>query len=85
MCILCISIFFVSEITNFSSLAGKINIFVIESMFPLFRKKRFLVNIKTERNASKFAMFMEKENPRRYMNKVAPTTICLTIFANKYL
>ena len=29
----------------------------------LFRKKRFLVNLKTERNASKFAMFMEKENP----------------------
>ena len=29
----------------------------------LFRKKRFLVNLKTERNASKFAMFMEKESP----------------------
>ena len=29
----------------------------------LFRKKRFLVNLKTKRNASKFAMFMEKENP----------------------
>ena len=29
----------------------------------LFRKKRFLVNLKTERNASKFAIFMEKENP----------------------
>ena len=26
-------------------------------------KKRFLVNLKTERNALKFAMFMEKENP----------------------
>ena len=33
---------------------------------PLFRKKRFLVNLKTERNASKFAMFMEKENPRSF-------------------
>ena len=32
----------------------------------LFRKKRFLVNLKTERNASKFAMFMEKENPRSF-------------------
>ena len=30
-------------------------------MWSLFRKKRFLVNLKTERNASKFAMFMEKE------------------------
>ena len=29
----------------------------------LFRNKEFLVNLKTERNASKFAMFMEKENP----------------------
>ena len=32
----------------------------------LFRKKRFLVNLKTERNAAKFAMFMEKENPRSF-------------------
>ena len=29
----------------------------------LFRNKGFLVNLKTERNASKFAVFMEKENP----------------------
>ena len=29
----------------------------------LFRNKRCLVNLKTKRNASKFAMFMEKENP----------------------
>ena len=29
----------------------------------LFRNKRFLVNLKTKRNASKFAIFMEKENP----------------------
>ena len=29
----------------------------------LLRKKRFLVNLKTKRNASKFAMFIEKENP----------------------
>ena len=29
----------------------------------LFRNKGFLVNLKTKRNASKFAMFMEKENP----------------------
>ena len=36
------------------------------SACPLFRKKRFLVNLKTERNASKFAMFMEKENPRSF-------------------
>ena len=34
----------------------------------LFQKKRFLVNLKTERNASKFAMFMEKENPRSFFS-----------------
>ena len=32
----------------------------------LFRKKRFLVNLKTKTNASKFAMFMEKENPHSF-------------------
>ena len=32
----------------------------------LFRNKGFLVNLKTQRNASKFAMFMEKENPRSF-------------------
>ena len=37
-------------------------------MFSLFRKKRFLVNLKTERNASKFAMFMEKENPHSFFH-----------------
>ena len=35
-------------------------------MWTLFRNKGFLVNLKTERNASKFAMFMEKENPRSF-------------------
>ena len=30
---------------------------------PLRKQKRYLVNLKTKRNASKFAMFMEKENP----------------------
>ena len=29
----------------------------------LFRNKMFLINLILERNASKFAMFMEKENP----------------------
>ena len=32
----------------------------------LFRNKGFLVNLKTERNASKFSMFMVKENPRSF-------------------
>ena len=32
-------------------------------IYSLFRNKGFLVNLKTEKNASKFAMFMEKENP----------------------
>ena len=34
----------------------------------LFKKKRFLVNLKTKRNASKFDMFMEKENPRSFFH-----------------
>ena len=33
----------------------------------LFRNKGFLVNLKTERNASNFAMFMEKENPHSFL------------------
>ena len=32
-------------------------------MYALFRNKEFLVNLKTKRNASKFAIFMEKVNP----------------------
>ena len=35
-------------------------------IYSLFRNKGFLVNLKTERNASKFAMFMELENPHTY-------------------
>ena len=34
----------------------------------LFRNKGFLVNLKTETNASKFAKFMEKENPRSFFH-----------------
>ena len=30
-------------------------------IYSLFRNKGFLVNLKIEKNASKFAMFMEKE------------------------
>ena len=37
-----------------------------ESARTLFRNKGFLLNLKTERNASKFAMFIEKENPRSF-------------------
>ena len=33
----------------------------------LFRNKGFLVNLKTERNVSKFAMFMEKEKSSTYV------------------
>ena len=36
---------------------------LVLSYRALFRNKGFLVNLKTQRNASKFAMFMEKENP----------------------
>ena len=35
----------------------------LKSPNTLFRNKGFLVNLKTKRYASKFAMFMEKENP----------------------
>ena len=33
---------------------------------PLFRKKSFVLNFLTQRNASKFAMFMKKENPHSF-------------------
>ena len=36
----------------------------------LFRNKRFLINLILERNASKFAMFMEKENPCIHKGKM---------------
>ena len=34
----------------------------------LFRKKSFLLYLKTKRNASKFDMFVEKENPRSFFH-----------------
>ena len=34
----------------------------------LFRKNRFALNFLTQRNASKFAMFMEKENPSSFFH-----------------
>ena len=37
-----------------------------ELYYFTLQKKRFLVNLKTERNASKFAMFIEKENPHSF-------------------
>ena len=40
--------------------------FQFSPKISLFRNKGFLVNLKTQRNASKFAMFMEKENPRSF-------------------
>ena len=40
--------------------------FFSQNNVTLFRNKGFLVNLKTKRNASKFAMFMEKENPRSF-------------------
>ena len=39
---------------------------LVLSYGALFRNKGFLVKLKTERNDSKFAMFMEKENPRSF-------------------
>ena len=33
----------------------------------LFRKKRFEINFFVRRNASKFAIFIEKENPRSFI------------------
>ena len=41
---------------NFSSLSNG----------SLFRKKRFEINFFVQRNASKFAIFIEKENPRSF-------------------
>ena len=37
--------------------------FVNVSKWPLFRKKRFEINFFVRQNASKFAIFIEKENP----------------------
>ena len=34
--------------------------------YTLFRKKRFEINFFVRQNASKFAIFMEKENPRSF-------------------
>ena len=36
--------------------------------YTLFRNKGFLVNLNAKRNASKFAMFMEKANPRSFFH-----------------
>ena len=34
--------------------------------YALFRKKRFEINFFVRQNASKFAIFIEKENPRSF-------------------
>ena len=44
----------------------------------LFRKKRFALNFLTKRNASKFAMFMEKENPCSFFHFSFQVTLSLT-------
>ena len=38
----------------------------IHTMNSLFRKKRFEINFFVQQNASKFAIFIEKENPRSF-------------------
>ena len=35
-------------------------------VMPLFRKKRFEINLFVQRNASKFVILIEKENPRSF-------------------
>ena len=42
---------------------GKVAVLVSSS---LFRKKMFEINFFVRRNASKFAIFIEKENPRSF-------------------
>ena len=61
----CINYIHVEYIAYESHREGQeiVQYYLLQSNNPLFRNKEFLVNLKTERNASKFAMFMEKENP----------------------
>ena len=44
----------------------------------LFRKKKFLVNLITKRNASIFAMFMGKENPSSFFRFSFKATLIFT-------
>ena len=50
-----------------------------EAVASLFRKKRFEINFFVQRNASKFAIFMEKENPRSFFHFSSRATLTFTL------
>ena len=45
----------------------------------LFRKKRFEINFFVQKNASKFAIFIEKENPRSFFRFSFRATLSFTL------
>ena len=55
-------------LSSYQMIRLPISIYLLVAAAALFRNKGFLVNLKTETNASKFAKFMEKENPRSFFH-----------------
>ena len=51
----------------------------IPSTCTLFRKKRFEINFFVQQNASKFAIFIEKENPRSFFRFSFRATLSFTL------
>ena len=50
-----------------------------DDSMSLFRKKRFEINFFVQRNASKFAIFMEKENPCSFFRFSFRATLSFTL------
>ena len=48
-------------------------------LHTLFRKKRFEINFFVQQNASKFAIFIEKENPRSFFRFSFRATLSFTL------
>ena len=48
--------------------------------WSLFRKKRFEINFFVQRNASKFAIFIDKENPCSFFRFSFRATLCFHIW-----
>ena len=52
---------------------------MLQSSLTLFRKKRFEINFFVQQNASKFAIFIEKENPRSFFHFSFKATLSFTL------
>ena len=50
-----------------------------EAVASLFRKKRFEINFFVQQKASKFAIFIEKENPRNFFHFSFRATLTFTL------